>query len=221
MGAMILTLMFRKFSGNVPELFREMILFLTLVPERKCSGNFPVMFREMLLFRKGLFRERSLILTMCLIKDKIVIILVCVLFRYYCMVAELWKWRESFDPTLRSSVRLLRQMKAVSLALRPDDGPDWYVCKMGAQQKKKKSRHHARCHSSTKKNLIQYRVADGSKWGSSALPPEDGIVVVSNPLTSFIQRCEDIESWSQTRATTTLTMSGLLSVVVVVVVTWA
>ena len=33
--------MFRKISGKFPEMFREMLLFLTLVPEQACPGTFP------------------------------------------------------------------------------------------------------------------------------------------------------------------------------------
>ena len=41
MGALILTLTFRKCSETFPEMFREMFLFLTLVPEQACSRNVP------------------------------------------------------------------------------------------------------------------------------------------------------------------------------------
>ena len=44
MGVPTLTLMFRKCSGHLPVMFREMLLFLTLVPEQACStvpGTFP------------------------------------------------------------------------------------------------------------------------------------------------------------------------------------
>ena len=44
MGGLILTLAFRKCFGTVPELFPEMILFLTLVAEQASSRNVPCRF---------------------------------------------------------------------------------------------------------------------------------------------------------------------------------
>ena len=57
MGALIPTLMSRKFPGNVPEMLREMLLFLAPVPDHACSRNLPRPVPGT--FLEGLFLEHA------------------------------------------------------------------------------------------------------------------------------------------------------------------